>query len=259
MPGKSMRNLFKSFAGRARRVLWGESCVSCGRMDAGDEVLCPSCAAAFQRKLAEKCPDCGSPRFECYCMPPRLSDAGCGFLAKLAAYSPKDTECPVNRIIWRQKRVRDRESAAFLAELLSVPVREMFKGLGIDPAEVAVTYVPRDPDKVLVAGHDQARLLAEAMAESLGGDCRRLIDRSRGATEQKKLTAEERSINVRRVFSLSRRVGENELKDKAVLLIDDLVTTGATAAACVSVLAGEGARVFCAAVAFTPIKTEKTE
>ena len=259
MPGEGMRSLFRNFAKRARRVLWGEACVSCGKMDAGDEVLCPLCAAAFQRKLAEKCPDCGSPRFECYCMPPRLSDAGCGFLAKLAAYSPKDTECPVNRIIWRQKRVRDRESAAFLAELLSVPVREMFKGLGIDPAEVTVTYVPRDPDKVLAAGHDQARLLAAAMAESLGTDCRRLIDRSRGATEQKKLTAEERSINVRRVFSLSRRVGENELEGKTVLLIVDLVTTGATAAACVSVLAGAGARVFCASVAFTPLKTEKTE
>lgn len=137
------------FMKRLRRILWGEVCISCGDRGAGDELLCAACAAKFQRKLAEKCPDCGSPRFECYCAPPRLRDAGCEFLAKLASYDASEADCPLNRVIWRQKHVRDRECAAFLAGLLAVPAGELLDGQGVDRSHLIVTYVPRDPGKIL--------------------------------------------------------------------------------------------------------------
>lgn len=239
------------FMKRLRRILWGEACISCGDRGAGDELLCPACAAKFQRKLAEKCPDCGSPRFECYCAPPRLRDAGGEFLAKLASYDASETDCPLNRVIWRQKHVRDRECAAFLAGLLAVPTSELLDGQGVDRPHLIVTYVPRDPDKILADGHDQARLLAEALAEKLGAPCVRLISRKRGSSEQKKLSADERDANVKKLFSLSKEGAAASLDGMTVLIVDDLVTTGATAAACVGLLRAAGAGVFCAAVAYT--------
>lgn len=239
------------FMKRLRRILWGEVCISCGDRGAGDELLCAACAAKFQRKLAEKCPDCGSPRFECYCAPPRLRDAGCEFLAKLASYDASEADCPLNRVIWRQKHVRDRECAAFLAGLLAVPAGELLDGQGVDRSHLIVTYVPRDPGKILADGHDQARLLAEALAEKLGAPCVRLISRKSGSSEQKNLSADERDANVKKLFSLSKEGAAASLDGMTVLMVDDLVTTGATAAACVGLLRAAGAEVFCAAVAYT--------
>ena len=239
------------FMKRLRRILWGEVCISCGDRGAGDELLCAACAAKFQRKLAEKCPECGSPRFECYCAPPRLRDAGCEFLAKLASYDASEADCPLNRVIWRQKHVRDRECAAFLAGLLAVPAGELLDGQGVDRSHLIVTYVPRDPGKILADGHDQARLLAEALAEKLGAPCVRLISRKSGSSEQKNLSADERDANVKKLFSLSKEGAAASLDGMTVLMVDDLVTTGATAAACVGLLRAAGAEVFCAAVAYT--------
>lgn len=242
---------------RMRRVLFGEVCISCGDRGVRDELLCASCAAEFQRKLAEKCPDCGEARMNCYCAPPKLTDAGCEFLAKLAAYNAGDRDCPVNRIIWRQKRVRDRECAAFLAELMAIPVTSMLDAQGVDRAAAVVTYVPRDPARILEAGHDQAKMLARAVARELGVPCAALIGRRRDSAEQKNLSAAARAANVRSLFFLSPDAQSGAIAGRAVILVDDLVTTGATAAACVDLLTGTGARVFCAAVAFTPLRAEE--
>ena len=154
-------------------------------------------------------------------------------------------------MIWRQKHVRDRECAAFLAGLLAVPAGELLDGQGVDRSHLIVTYVPRDPGKILADGHDQARLLAEALAEKLGAPCVRLISRKSGSSEQKNLSADERDANVKKLFSLSKEGAAASLDGMTVLMVDDLVTTGATAAACVGLLRAAGAEVFCAAVAYT--------
>ncbi len=252
---RKTKRFFYRILARLRRILWGESCVCCGERDAKDEILCPACAVRFQRKLIEICPDCGSPRVECRCAPPRLADAGCEFLVKLAAYDASQPDCPLNRMLHRLKHIRDRECAAFLTELLSASLEKLLAEQGAERGELIVTYIPRDPDKILLEGHDQARILALRLAERMGLECRPLLRRRRGSLEQKELTAEEREKNVRRLFSVSPRVGATELKGKSVILVDDLVTTGATAAACVRLLLGAGCtRVFGAAVAYTPLK-----
>lgn len=252
--GKAKR-LLAPFSARLRRILWGESCVSCGGRDAKDEILCSACAAKFQRKLAEVCPDCGSPRIECRCAPPRLRDAGCRFLVKLAAYDSSQPDCPLNRMINRLKHIRDRECAAFLAELLADSLKALISEQGVEPGRLTVTYIPRDPDKILLEGHDQARMLAVSLADRLGLECRPLLRRSRGSSEQKELTAEEREKNVRRLFSLSPHTDRAGLEGEYVILVDDLVTTGATAAACVRLLFDAGCSgVYGAAAAYTPLK-----
>lgn len=243
------------FSARLRRILWSESCVSCGERDAGDEILCPACAAAFQRKLAQICPNCGSPRLECLCVPPRLADAGCEFLVKLAAYDASQPDCPLNRMIHRMKHIRDRECAAFLAGMLAGALEKLLCDRGVERSELIVTFIPRDPDKILVEGHDQARMLARALADRMELECIPLFRRRRGAADQKTLTAEERDINVRTLFSLSREAKKTALDGKTVILVDDLVTTGATSAACVRLLRDAGClSVYAAAVAYTPLK-----
>ncbi len=250
------RETWRRITRRTRRVLWGESCICCGDRGVGDELLCGECAARFQAKLVEICPECGLERVRCLCAPPHLREAGCDMLLKLAAYDAGDPECPLNMIIARQKRLRDREAARFLAELLSAPVRELMEGMGCLPADVIISYVPRDPAKVREVGHDQARLLAAALAERLCVPMRQTLSRRAGSREQKKLTAAERRCNVQSRFAVVRGVSADDIAGKRVILVDDLVTTGATAGACAAVLSGLGAQVICAAVAYTPPHAE---
>ncbi len=250
------REVMRRIAHRARRVVWGESCISCGDRGVGDELLCGECAARFQEKLVEICPECGLERVRCLCAPPRLRDTGCDMLIKLAAYDAQDRECPLNMIIARQKRLRDCESARFLAELLSEPVLELLGRMALHSDDIIISYVPRDPAKVREIGHDQSKMLSAALAERLGIKSRCLLSRRGGSREQKKLTAAERHKNVVSRFSPSRHVRNGELFGKTVILLDDLVTTGATAGACTAVLSELGAHVICAAVAYTPPRAE---
>ena len=53
------RKTWRRITRRVRRVLWGESCICCGDRGVGDELLCGECAARFQAKLVEICPECG--------------------------------------------------------------------------------------------------------------------------------------------------------------------------------------------------------
>ncbi len=231
-------------------MLWGESCCACGKLDAADEVLCPACAADFQRELVAHCPDCGAPMVQCYCSRPHMRDVGCGYLVKLAMYEAADRDRALNRLIYRLKRIPDRECAALIAELWRAPCTVLLSDRGVDMLDVIVTYVPRDRDKILIDGHDQARLLATALANELGAECFSLLERKRGSREQKSLSADAREKNVRSLFSLSRKIDPRLLRHKSVLLVDDLVTTGATVAACADVLLSGGAEnVFAVSIA----------
>lgn len=253
---RHIRETRRRIAHRARRVLWGESCICCGDRGVGDELLCGECAARFQEKLVEICPECGLERVRCLCAPPHLREAGCDLLVKLAAYDAWDRECPLNVIISRQKRLRDSETAWLLAELLATPVFELLGDMSAELDDVIISYVPRDPKKVREMGHDQAKMLSAALAERLGVAVRCLLSRRGGSREQKKLTASERRRNVASRFAPARRVKDGELQGKTVILVDDLVTTGATAGACTKVLSELGAHVICAAVAYTPPRAE---
>jgi ComF family protein len=100
----------------------------------------------------------------------------------------------------------------------------------------------------MARGFNQAELLARSISSSLGipfakgALCRRGFARS-----QRRLSGRERFRNVKGVF---RARNVRRLKGKSVLVVDDVLTTGATANECANALKGAGARrVFVAIVA----------
>jgi ComF family protein len=108
----------------------------------------------------------------------------------------------------------------------------------------AVTWVPLSRKRRARRGFDQAELLARALARRLDVPARRLLVRRRDTREQARATAQERRRALRGAFS---GVG---LVPGRVLLVDDVVTTGSTVAACASTLRRAGAhRVVVAAAA----------
>ena len=109
------------------------------------------------------------------------------------------------------------------------------------PAETVLVPVPLHPLRRLERGYDQARLLAQHAAEALGATCAPLLRRIRWTPPQGALGARSRTANVRAAFARRRR-DAGELRGRVVWLVDDVVTSGATAEACARVLAGAGAR-----------------
>jgi predicted amidophosphoribosyltransferase len=126
------------------------------------------------------------------------------------------------------------------------PLAGAMAGL-VDRAEVdVVSWAPTTPARRRERGFDQARLLARAVARRLGRPCRSLLTRSPGPAQTG------RTLDARRsgpVFAPRGRVPAR------VLLVDDVVTSGATVSAAAAALRLAGAEaVYVLAAARTPLK-----
>ncbi len=109
------------------------------------------------------------------------------------------------------------------------------------PEECVLVSTPMDAAAERRRGFNQADRIAGVLSSELGIPRRpgALLKTSR-RRPQSKTRREERAANVRGVFCCP--AGSANIEGRAVLLVDDLVTTGATAAACGAALLGAGAR-----------------
>lgn len=133
-----------------------------------------------------------------------------------------------------------------LAELLA-PSLTRFVGAA------ALVPVPLHPLRLREREFNQASLLARAARRLAGSPMavEELLDRVENSTPQSHLEASKRRDNVRRAFALS-PIARARVRGRHLVLVDDVVTTGATAEACVrQLLAGGAARVDVLALART--------
>lgn len=115
---------------------------------------------------------------------------------------------------------------------------------GID----AIVPIPLHPKKEADRGFNQSALIAAGIGAALGKPCyAHALRRTRHTESQTNKSRAERVANVSGVFSIA---APSLLKDKHLLLVDDVLTTGATLeAAALALLAQKGVRVSIAAVA----------
>jgi ComF family protein len=123
------------------------------------------------------------------------------------------------------------------------------------PLEMLVVPVPLHPSKYAERGFNQARSLAVHALESLKKThpewqltlASSTLMRLRQTDSQAGLSPRQRRLNVRGAFSVSNPA---QVKDKHILLVDDIFTTGATARAAAAALTRAGAlSVFVATLA----------
>ncbi len=127
--------------------------------------------------------------------------------------------------------------ADVLAELMLMCLRDAGS-----PKTDAVCWVPSSGRRIYRRGYDQSRRLAVRIAKGLGLPLRRLLVKTRHNRSQSGTkTTSERFENVRGAFAAAGRLG-----GEAVLLVDDICTTGATLRECARVLRAAGAdKVVC--------------
>jgi ComF family protein len=139
-------------------------------------------------------------------------------------------------------------NARVLARPLGGYLAHAIERLMLDaPPEMLVVPVPLHQRKERQRGFNQARVLAAAALAELGHShpewqltlASRTLIRHKETAPQSGLTPRERRINLKQAF----QVGEPDaLTGRDVLLIDDIMTTGATARAAATVLLGAGAK-----------------
>lgn len=233
-------------------LLFPPKCAACGvLLDWEKErctAFCPSCLALWEDEKKQTCGICAKPVSECSCMTREMENARCASFWKLVYYLHGAKSPVQNRIIYLIKRTREKLPVRFLARELSFAVSSMLDREGIDSERMILTYIPRGARQKAQFGTDQAKVLAQALGEGLGIPLQRLLCRPKGQNRlQKRLSSEERRRNAKRAYRLAQGVA---CKGCDVLLVDDIVTTGATMAACARLLRRAGAeRIFCIAIA----------
>ncbi len=205
-------------------LLFPPQCVLCRKLLQGSETdLCHRC-----RMEAPHCHASGNP----------LS-----FLAGWTAlwYYEEDVRSSILRFKFQGKRGYAKVYGRLLAMKLEQEYPEGFDLL---------TWVPTGFFRRLTRGYDQGALLAHAVGCELGLVPRPLLRKIRRNAPQSRIHGQaQRRANVLGVY---KAVSPEMLSGKRVLLLDDVITTGATAGECARILLTAGAEeVYCAAVART--------
>jgi ComF family protein len=100
----------------------------------------------------------------------------------------------------------------------------------------AVTWVPGRPSDIRARGFDHAELLARLVAPRIGLRARSLLFRRGSPPDQSGLSAAQRRQNLIGAFEARPCNGR-------VIVVDDVITTGATARACAAALRAGGAEM----------------
>ncbi len=159
-------------------------------------------------------------------------------------------EGDVRRSIHRYKFSGARHYAAPYGRLMAMRIQRDLPNADI------ITWVPISGRRLRKRGYDQVQLLARAVSAELGIPAEPCLEKIRDNRANSGLkTPAERRANVLGVY---RAVEQAHLRGKRVLLLDDIVTTGATASECARVLLTAGAEeVIFAAVAAAGTTTSK--
>lgn len=110
-------------------------------------------------------------------------------------------------------------------------------GVGAD----LVVPVPASPDRVRDRGYDQAALIAGVAARQLRLPVLPALARTRATTAQFDLDRTARATNLAGAFGLAGAAAAAGVRDRWIVLVDDVMTTGATLAACATTLLDAGA------------------
>ena len=235
------------------RFVFTRKCASCSTLlpyERKDEAFCGECRMRWDVLKTKECKLCGRAFCECVCMTKPLANAGALCHHKVVGYSL--SEGAVHNTVMFLKRNKNPRVTAFLAGQLHSVLLADKELPPLNAGSAVITFVPRSRSTVTRYGVDQSEELARALAGISKIPFTSALTRVRGGREQKKLTASERLKNTKKLFCPSENIDEL-VGGKTVILVDDVVTTGASMAACVHhLIRARAGAVICLSVASTP-------
>lgn len=212
------------------------SCIACGDRISGHDVpLCQSCRKRYLTERAKSCTMCGFPAFECKCGIKPDGELQIPVL-HCVPYDPRRVGV-VTKLVFSAKDEYLRDVFEFIAQ-------ECFKVLEyrgiLNGDELTVTWIPRSRRTVRRIGHDQSKEIATRIAGMIdGAKCVSTLT-NRSGSQQKTLSRSARMRNARSAYELKTGAVKS-VSGRRVLLVDDIITTGASMTVATKLLIDAGA------------------
>jgi competence protein ComFC len=210
----------------------GRCCIVCRqKLPDGQHVLCLNCTSRIKPILPPICTICGRPidksgRLCSDCMNQKHSF--------VQARSFGEYDGVLKKVIHEFKYHGRKELAGFIGDKMF----SVFEGLGWPEFDVIVP-VPLHKKRQKERGFNQAYLLASYLREKIGIPICNDIIRIKHTEHQTLLSRHHRKKNLKGAFRL---INNGLIKDKTVLLVDDVYTTGSTAEECSVTMKEAGAK-----------------
>ncbi|MCE5228114.1 ComF family protein [bacterium] len=215
-------------------------CMICrNRLSAAEHTVCDACRTRLDLRPQWRCQICGGagiggeprPGRPCRLCPP--AGAAWRGVFSVVGYGTLPARC-VHMFKYQRRIELGRVMARLICERLAGPIGALAGRIDV------IAPVPLHWARRMGRGFNQSTLLARPLASALGLPMNpRLLRRVRYTRRQALLPREQRGDNIRGAFGLGSRAGLDGL---GVLLIDDVVTSGATIDECARTLMSAGAR-----------------
>ena len=241
--GFEMKTLLRRLPSLAARLLeetlllvYPPMCAGCSRtLDAEESTLfCPDCLTALDLISEPYCPLCGIPFVAEISKSHLCGDCLGGAHSFDRARAAGFYQGLIREVIHRFKYGGQTFLLKPLARMLVVPAKDLIRLHRID----TIMPVPLHYRRLRQRGFNQASLLARTLGPLLQIPVDYFsLKRTRWTDPQIGLSRNQRAANVKGAFSLK---SAEKIKDKGILLLDDVLTTGETVNQCVGVLKKDG-------------------
>ena len=228
----AQKNLFTKFKVVFLDLLFPRFCVSCGIEGTW---LCASCKEDIVLVKSQLCAGCQrlSPNGR-YCPKCRKGKALKGII--VASYYE---EGPIREMIHNFKYNSVTELDNELVDLLY----QAFKNFKENNIKIdIITFAPLHSARLAQRGYNQAEILANKLSGKTKIEVKPLLYKNKKTKRQVELTGKKRRENLLGVFGTRMKNLESSVKNKKILIIDDITTTGTTLNECAKVLKDAGAK-----------------
>jgi ComF family protein len=230
--------LLRQFIESVLAVVFPSPCVLCHRELTASLLggLCGECWSGLECWSGFLCFRCGLPLADC-----RLREPHFDFARSYGIYGGKLRAAVLQLKFHRREVLGTRLGRLLLDPWLTLETDSAFRDAGL------IIPVPLHRSRERERGYNQAELLAQGLLHAIkkrggisevGLDARAVM-RTHATVPQSGLSLQGRSENVRNAFEV---VEAGRVRERDVILVDDVMTTGATASACAAALRRAGAR-----------------
>ena len=211
-------------------ILFPRCCIQCRNEGSS---FCESCRATLPRLLPPVCPGCGDPQAGgCICPHCRYYPLQLNGLRAFSEYKE-----PLRSVIHAFKY----RGNSLLGESLGTLLAETY--LRHHMQADLIVPVPLHAERLQQRGYNQAQILAASCARQLYLPISTtLLVRTRTATTQVKSGAQERRSNLQGAFKYHAHATTQLLRNRKIIIIDDVCTTGATLETCAQLLFAAGCK-----------------